>query len=189
MYLTLFIIVALIVILSVIKNLSQGSKTRSARREFVAPQYKYSRKAEFITAREKDFYKVLQDVAGDRYYIFPQIHLSALFKNETVGKYHKLAFQIINRRSVDYVLCDKTTLEPVYAVELDDSTHDTAKSIKRDENVNQMFKNSNLPLVRFRNYSNLTKEDITNSFMNAHNAQGPTTNSPSVAEAFEETKK
>lgn len=87
------------------------------------PLYQYSRKAEFITPSEKEFFKILSEVAADRYYIFPQIHLSSLFKNETKGRYYKLAFQIINRRSVDYVLCDKTTLEPVYAVELDDSTH------------------------------------------------------------------
>ena len=147
----------------------EPSKNRTPER--ISPQYKYSRKKEFITASEKDFFKILEEAAGDRYYIFPQIHLSALFKNETVGRYHKLAFQIINRKSVDYVLCDKVTLEPAYAVELDDSTHDTADRIKRDENVNRLFALSSLPLVRFRNYRNLTAEDIAQKFIDARNLQ------------------
>ena len=113
---------------------------------------------------------MLYRVAGDRYYIFPQVHLSALFKNETVGRYHKLAFQIINRRSVDYVLCDKTTLEPAYAVELDDPTHDKPERIKRDNDVNQLFAQHNLPLIRFRDYKNLSLDDIAQRFFEAHNS-------------------
>lgn len=134
-------------------------------------QYTYSRKKQFITNPEKEFYKILEEVAGDKYYIFPQIHLSSLFKNETVGRYHKLAFQIINRRSVDYVLCDKTTLEPIYTVELDDSTHDTAKAIMRDKSVNRLFADSNLPLIRFKDYRSLSKEEIAKKFFDAHNSQ------------------
>jgi len=166
---SLSIIVVIVVILAVARYIYQDTKKETIQK--LQPQYKYSRKKEFITSSEKEFYKILEEVAGDRYYIFPQIHLSALFKNETMGRYHKLAFQIINRRSVDYILCDKTTLEPVYAVELDDSTHDTTKTIKRDENVNRLFGESNLPLVRFRNYRNLSKEEIATKFFDAHNSQ------------------
>lgn len=135
------------------------------------PLYQYSRKAEFITPSEKEFFKILSEVAADRYYIFPQIHLSSLFKNETKGRYYKLAFQIINRRSVDYVLCDKTTLEPVYAVELDDSTHNRPGVIKRDSEVDQLFAEHNLPLVRFSNYRSLTQDDIAKRFFEAHSSQ------------------
>jgi hypothetical protein len=166
---SLTILVVIVVVLAVARYIYQGGKKETIQR--LQPQYKYSRKKEFITSSEKEFYKILEEVAGDRYYIFPQVHLSALFKNETMGRYHKLAFQIINRRSVDYVLCDKASLEPVYAVELDDSTHDTPERIKRDESVNRMFELSDLPLLRFRNYRNLTKEEIAEKFIDAHNSQ------------------
>ncbi|MFZ3009573.1 MAG: DUF2726 domain-containing protein [Candidatus Microsaccharimonas sp.] len=162
------VIVIIVVILAAAKYIYQDYK--KDRKQKLSPQYKYSRKKEFITKSEKEFYKLLVEVAGDRYYIFPQIHLSALFKNETYGRYHKLAFQIINRRSVDYILCDKTSLEPVYAVELDDSTHDTPDRIKRDENVNKLFELAGFPLVRFRDYKSLTKEDIAKKFFDAHNS-------------------
>jgi len=166
---SLTVIIVIILISIVFKYVRKGNIEDSSQK--LTPQYKYSRKKEFITEREKEFYKRLEEVAGDRYYIFPQIHLSALFKNETMGRYHKLAFQIINRRSVDYVLCDKTTLEPAYAVELDDSTHDTDSAIKRDNEVNQLFGLDSLPLVRFRDYENLTNEEIAKKFFDAHNSQ------------------
>lgn len=161
------ILISVVVILVIIKALLPETNKKDIPTK-ISPIYKYSRKKEFISAPEKEFYAMLYKVAGDRYYIFPQVHLSALFKNETVGRYHKLAFQIINRRSVDYVLCDKTTLEPVYAVELDDPTHDKPDRIKRDNDVNKLFAQHHLPLIRFRNHRNLSLDDIAQRFFEAH---------------------
>lgn len=127
----------------------------------------YVRKDLLMTPVENEFFHTLTEVAGDRYYVFPQIHLSALFTNKTVGKYYKLGFQRINRWSVDYVLCDKTTLKPVYAVELDDPSHSKSSRQLRDAAVEQLFKDMNMPLIRFRDYRSLTKEQITQRFVDA----------------------
>lgn len=132
--------------------------------------YIYSRKDTIMTQTEINFYKRLEMIAGDRYYIFPQIHLTALAKNETRGRYYKLGYQRINRRSVDYVLCDKVSLQPVYAVELDDRTHDTTRRQARDQIVETILTEIGLPLVRFRNTGSLTDEDIAKSFYDAHRA-------------------
>lgn len=167
----LFVVIILIIGYIVYKNFLSGVNKVISNQNI--PKYEYSRKKEFITKSEKEFYKILSELAGDKYYIFPQIHLSALFKNDTVGRYHKLAFQIINRRSVDYVLCDKGTLEPVYAVELDDYTHNSARVIKRDNDINELFAKSNLPLVRFKDYKNLSKQDIEDKFLATHNSLKP----------------
>lgn len=78
-----------------------------------------------------------------------------------------MAFQRINRTSVDYVLCDKTTLEPVYAVELDDRTHDTGKRRARDTGVEQMLGSVGIPLVRFRNAESMTDDQIAEAFQKA----------------------
>src|SRR5690606_8722626 len=117
-----------------------------------------------MTDTEWRFYERLTQIAGDRYYVFPQIHLSSLLKNETRGKYYKLAFQRINRRSVDFVLCDLKTRKPVYAVELDDWSHDLAKRKARDEIVQEMLDQAGIPLVRFRDVNKLSDEDIVNKF-------------------------
>ncbi len=153
------IIVMIAVVISIIPNRSKSSYNQ--------PAYRYSRKQHFISPSEKAFYKLLTETAGDRYYIFPQVHLSSIFKNETVGRYRKLGFQIINRRSVDFVLCAKDTLEPVYAVELDDYTHDKPDRIERDKQVDALFAQNGIPLLRFRDYNNLTTEDIAQRFYEA----------------------
>jgi len=127
-------------------------------------EYRYLAKNEVMTPAETSFYKRLEKVVDGRYYIFPQIHLSSLMINKTMGKYYKLGYQRIQRRSVDYVLCDKTSMKPIYAVELDDSTHDNAKREGRDSMVEGMLRDINLPLVRFRNVSKLTDDQITQKF-------------------------
>ena len=153
---------ALVVIAIIVKTVK-----RSGSEEGVATgaaDYHYGRKDAVMTSVEASFYNVLLRVAGDRYYIFPQIHLSALLTNQTRGRYWKAAFQRINRVSVDYVLCEKQTMRPVYAVELDDATHDTEKRRARDDGVNRMLASVNIPLVRFRNVGGMTDEQIANQF-------------------------
>jgi len=66
-----------------------------------------------------------------------------------------LAFRHINGKSVDYVLCEKTTFKPVYAVELDDPTHNRTDRQERDREVERIFEGTDLKLVRFRSYSDL----------------------------------
>ncbi|MEO6761578.1 MAG: DUF2726 domain-containing protein [Candidatus Saccharimonadales bacterium] len=129
--------------------------------------YFYSRKRTIMTDTETNFYHRLEVIAGDKYYIFPQIHLSALLENRTRGRYWKAAFQRANRRSVDYVLCNKQTMSPVYAVELDDSTHDTYNRHIRDAMVEKMLSDVGLPLVRFRNIRNISNEQIVLKFQEA----------------------
>lgn len=147
--------------------LSSFTGRRSSGGAKSATEYHYARKDAVMTRAEAVFYDKLLGIAGDRYYIFPQIHLSSLLINQTKGRYWKAAFQRINRTSVDYVLCDKQTMRPVYAVELDEATHDTAKRRARDEGVNRMFQSVNLPLVRFRNVGNLTDQQIIDRFTDA----------------------
>ena len=83
--------------------------------------------------------------------MFPQVHLSALLDHKVKGQDWRIAFRHINGKSVDYVLCDKATLQPVYAIELDDYTHERRDRVARDSEVERMFKVANLPLVRFAN--------------------------------------
>lgn len=131
--------------------------------------YSYKRKENIMTDAEQSFYKRLVEVAGDRYYVFPQMHLSSLLTNDTKGRYWKAAFQRINRTSVDYVLAHKETLKAAYAVELDDSTHDTAKRQARDAGVEKILTDANIPLLRFRNPSGLSNDDIAERFYNIAN--------------------
>lgn len=167
-------IIALVIIAVIVAIVGSKKVTRKAeaRRADAPPSYIYTRKDSVMTDSEMVFYKRLQSVANGRYLIFPQIHLSSLATNRTIGKYRKLGFQRINRRSVDYILADINTLQPVYAVELDDKTHDTHKGMAIDKIKTDVLRQINLPLVRFRNITALSDQDIIAAFQNAHQASG-----------------
>jgi hypothetical protein len=48
------------------------------------------------------------------------------------------------------VLCDKSNLSVVCAIELDDKSHDGAKRQKRDQKIAEIFDAAALPLVRVK---------------------------------------
>jgi len=122
-----------------------------------------------MTRTEADFFLKLERAVSERYYVFPQVHLSAILDHKAKGQDWKYAFRHINGKSVDFVLCDRKTLRPFYAIELDDFTHNAADRKKRDSEVERIFKAANLPLVRFKN-KDLSEEEIVVALMNA--AQG-----------------
>lgn len=163
---TTVIVIAIVAILIVIANkFKPAPEPQTSRR--VSPYYRYTRKSYIMTEPEAHFYRRLQNIANDKYLVFPQIHLSSLANNITAGKYRKLGFQRINRRSVDYVLADIETLQTVYTVELDDRTHDTQKGKYSDALKQEILEQIQVPLVRFRNVRDMTDEDIIESFKSA----------------------
>lgn len=137
--------------------------------EIKKTEYKYQAKQYFMTKSENDFFHILNNVAGDRYYIFPQAHLSEILDEKIKGQNWKAALKHINQKSVDYVLCDKQTLKIAYAVELDDYTHNYPNRQERDREVERMFQSAGIPLVRFSNYKTLSEEEITKKFFEAQN--------------------
>lgn len=126
-----------------------------------APVYSYGRKDSIMTKAENDFFGVLKELLQGRYQIFPQVHLSALLDEKKVkGQYWEAAFNHINSKSVDFVVCDMIHSRPLLAIELDDFTHDTEERRSRDAEVERMFKNANMPLLRFRDYTTMSSEAI-----------------------------
>ena len=112
---------------------------------------------------------MLLNAVSDRYYVFPQVHLSALVSHSGPEREALFAFRHVNQKSVDYVLCDKSTLKPTYAIELDDYTHRVSKSrYDRDVEVERIFQEAGTPLVRFRNYQKLSAGDILEKLTQAY---------------------
>ncbi|MBL8160239.1 DUF2726 domain-containing protein [Candidatus Saccharibacteria bacterium] len=163
----LFIIIGvLIVAVVILARITHGHE--SARRKvFKNDAYAYVPKPSVMSPSEAEFFWRLQAVVQNRYFIFPQMHLSSLLDHRVKGQEWKYALWHINGKSVDYVLCDKRTLRPVYAIELDDPSHDRPDRVKRDKEVERIFEEADLPLVRFREYKNLSAQDIATTLAGA----------------------
>lgn len=164
----LYFLVALVIVAFILYQVLVRKRTNKTKEEAKSVVYEYTSKQNIMTQAESDFFKILVQVAGDRYYIFPQVHLSAIFEHKTKGQNWNAAFKHINGKSVDFVLCDKQSLLPTYAVELDDSSHQLPDRTIRDIEIERIFKSVGMPLVRFTNYRSLTLEDVAQRFFEAH---------------------
>lgn len=122
--------------------------------------YTYRAKNHLMTAREEECFRVLERIFSRKYYVIPQVHLSALFDPETSDQSYRAAFMHINGKSVDFVLMNKETLRPVCAIEIDDYTHNSKKRYERDLEVERIFKEAGLPLMRSREFLRLSDKQI-----------------------------
>lgn len=92
---------------------------------------------------------MLRTVVDGRMQICPKVGLGDLFFAETGDRQKNRAFtNRIDRKHVDFVLCDPQTLRPLVAVELDDRSHEREDRQKRDALVEGVFAAAGLPLVR-----------------------------------------
>ncbi len=158
----ILVAMAIVVVLAIITSL-RGSEQKKEK-----ASYLYTAKKHLMTASEEAFFRMLTDVGADKYYVFPQVHLSGILDHKVPKQNWKYAFRHINGKSVDFVLCDKMTLKPVYAVELDDYTHQYKNRVERDREVDRIFEHTDIPLVRFTNYTSLSLDDIVAKFSEAH---------------------
>jgi len=99
-----------------------------------------------MTDMEKKYFKQLVAQYGHNYYVFPQINIDKIV--EPVGSNAYWGRNKINRKTVDYVIADKESLETLMVIELDDYTHRWESRQKRDEFVNKLFADFEVRLER-----------------------------------------
>ncbi len=136
--------------------------------------YKYTRKDFLLSRAEHEFFDLLTEILGSTYYVFPQVHLITLLDHKIKGQSWRGAFRHIDEKSVDFVICDKNYIKPLLAVELDDRTHGYESRMIRDEEVNRILQDAQLPLLRFENHGNFNKDEIKNqlfSILSSHQGQ------------------
>jgi hypothetical protein len=120
-------------------------------------EYPYHQVDEFISPAELNFFFNLKSVVGDSAHIFSKVKLSDLFYAKTgdFGK-NRTYTNKIDRKHVDFLLCDPKTLKPILGIELDDKSHQRADRQERDDFVNHVFEAAKLPLMHVsvqRSYS------------------------------------
>ena len=107
----------------------------------------YRQRDDFLSPAEFSFYRVLASAIGSRAVICPKVNLSDVFyvarPNENQAYRNK-----IDRKHVDFVICDPNTMQPRMGIELDDSSHGRRDRQERDEFVDRVFEAAGLPLLR-----------------------------------------
>lgn len=108
--------------------------------------YPYRVRDDFLSQAERSFYGVLKLVVADRAIIMSKVGLWDIFyvaqPNENRGaKAH------IDRKHVDFLLCDPQAIQPILGIELDDKSHQREDRQERDAAVDAVFEVAGLPLL------------------------------------------
>jgi very-short-patch-repair endonuclease len=142
----------------------------------------YCLRDDFLSPVETSFFQVLKSVVGAGLIICPQVSLSALFyvpRSESFQTYQNK----IDRKRVDFLLCDPKTIKPVFAIELDDSSHARPDRQERDAFVEEVFESAQLPLVHIPARSAYNTQELTALFQAAMQRKptGKPVNQPHVS--------
>ncbi len=158
------VILAVVAIIILAVYLARAGKRagpeRPVRDKYKKPEYHYRKKDYIMTRREADFFKRLERVFGQKFYIFPQVHLDAVLDYRVKGQGWKGALSKIQRKSLDYAVYSREDMTLKFAIELDDPTHDRSSRIDRDQLVDRLFKEAGIKLIRFRNIDKLSDQEI-----------------------------
>jgi hypothetical protein len=113
-----------------------------------APHFPYHLRDDFLSPAELNFYRVLVTVTADWATLFIKVNLGDLFYAKT-GEYgqNQAYRNKIDRKHVDFLLCDPNTLRPLLAIELDDNSHTRPDRQARDAFVDGVFAAAGLPLL------------------------------------------
>ena len=116
-------------------------------------QYKYYAKSYVMTSRENECFKILNEIFSSKWFVVPQVHLSALLDYRVKGQNWNAAFRHINGKSVDFVLIGKESYKVICVIELE-----------------RMFKEARIPLARICRFESMTKSEIAKVITDAINA-------------------
>ena len=131
--------------------------------------YDYKKKQFFLSRAEHECYDALMIAVGEKYYVFPQVHLPTIVDNKVVGQNWRGAFKHINEKSVDFVLCDKAYIAPQLVIELDDRTHERTDRIERDKEVERILEGAGLPLLRLENHGRFDPQILSEKIASSLN--------------------
>jgi hypothetical protein len=108
--------------------------------------FPYRVRDDFLSPAEHSFYLVVKNIMGEYFAVCPKVSLAEIFfvtrPNENMSAYNR-----INRKHVDFLICEPKTMQPRFAIELDDRSHQRPDRQERDDFVDDVFAAARLPLV------------------------------------------
>ncbi len=123
----------------------------------------YQRRDRLMTEAEGSFYQVLElALPRDQYRLFGKVRVEDLISVKAgLERQTRQSFRNrIKSRHIDIVVVERKTFKPVWAIELDDKSHESTKRRERDSFLDSAFDAAGLPLVRFKAKRSYTTSDI-----------------------------
>jgi hypothetical protein len=113
-----------------------------------SPEFPYNLRDKFLSPAELSFFNVLRAVVGNRAVLLTKVALGDVFwvKKDDPSRY-RIYTNKIDRKHVDFLICDSVTMQPIIGIELDDKSHQHPDRQERDAFVDQVFKAARLPIL------------------------------------------
>jgi hypothetical protein len=106
-----------------------GIKPGSSFEELPAARLPYRLRDDFLSQSEHSFFLVLRQMMGDYFTVLTKVNLSDLFYVSNPHQ-NQAARNKIDRKHVDFLICDAKTMRLRFAIELDDSSHQRRDRVK-----------------------------------------------------------
>ncbi|MBI5330724.1 MAG: DUF2726 domain-containing protein [Betaproteobacteria bacterium] len=127
---------------TIINNLRNNSKSNRRYGD-------YESKNGFMTRSERMFYYLLR-VTFPEYQIFAQVRLADIVEVKKGVNNWQAAFNKIQSKSIDFILCDRD-YQIICAIELDDPSHNITKRKQTDKVKDLALEDAGIMLHRIRN--------------------------------------
>jgi len=109
----------------------------------------YTRIDAILSLNEQACYQSLCKATADLpLIVLAQIQISKLAKVSPKTSNRLAWHNKLDRKSVDFVICDRDLLRTVLAIEVDDKSHSKPARVSRDKFVNAVFEKIGTPLLR-----------------------------------------
>ncbi len=134
----------------------------------------YQKTSALFTDAEREFLSVLEQAFDQKLKIFGKVRLADIVQVKTgLGRCRwQQAFNKIQSKHVDFVVCDPVDLSILGVVELDDSTHRQSHRKARDEFVDQVLAAAEIPIVHFPVRKSYDPDEIRNAILKAEGKKG-----------------
>lgn len=108
----------------------------------------YRKNKSLLTYRERVLYRALRKANDNTFLIMAKVRMGDFIYLANEPRDRKFHNNQILCKHVDFLLCDKGTLEPLLVIELDDRSHQREDHIERDKFKDATFNAVGLPFLR-----------------------------------------
>lgn len=148
------------------------SSTQKPQSRTSPDSFPYEREPYLLSQAERYFFYALNKAAPRDLHIFPKVRLIDLVRVRP-GTPNVLSYKNrILQKHVDFVLCSRDNFSPVLVVELDDSSHQSAKRQARDDVKDGILAAAGLPILRVRAKNTYDGRDLTQAVLSKLRTMG-----------------
>ncbi len=156
------ILILLAIIVLIVSILLKKNKTS------LPKSYPYKPVKSLLTPTERSFLGVLDSAAGSDYRIFSKVRLADVIavKSGLSKSARQSALNRINRKHIDFLICNPADLSILCAIELDDRSHNREDRKERDQFIDKVFDAADIPILHIKAKAGYTPGELSAALAN-----------------------